>query len=208
MPVDLLRLRNGFITKVDPEEEAVHTGTGGRYEYTESGSGGALISRDGETIAAVNFKTGLLELVNGGGYTIRALARDGERDMRLELSDESGIVVYRQTFGLPAGTRIIPIADFSAVSTDGAYLRVMDPAFRYEPNDSDAPVLPDGGFLVRSDGTAIVGFDERGHIIAVSDSDAELVYDRLEDFILMRVQSGEDTVVEILYRLDIEYAIR
>lgn len=138
-PIDVFRFRGGKLSRLTGSGETL-TDPAGNFVRSFTGSEGVALTQSGETVAAVNERTGKIDVKNPS-YSVSVSPASSSEPMTIKVSDKSGNPVYWQSFALPIGTKIEKTDKFADVSETGLFVRA-ETGTDFVRNDSNAASLP------------------------------------------------------------------
>ena len=205
VPVDIFRARGAQIDRVIPS--SLPSDSGGVFSYTSGTTdSGVVLSREGQTYATVDERTGRIHL-EAAGYTIAFSGATASDHMQLSIHDSADTPVFREIFYLPPSTSIQATESLESAQGNGVFVDTPDDTVTFVRNSATAASLPNGGFLTDSTHRALVGISAQGEI-HVLDSHVSVRYDTYGTYILLRIERAGRSIANILYRIDKDYAIQ
>lgn len=204
-PIDLFRFRGGKLSRIAGTGESL-TDAAGNFVRSFTGSTGVELTHSGKTVAAVDEKTGKIDLKDNA-YSLSVRAATPSEPMTLSIREKAGSEIYWQSFSLPITTRIEKVEKFSDASDVGVFAR-MDAGTDFVRNASDATSLPGGAFLVNENRKPFAGIGRDGNVYLL-ESGYSLSYGNEGDYPVITVKNSFGVIVtEILFRTDAEYVIK
>lgn len=201
-PVDLLRYRNGAITHIGKESP---TNTGSFTTPLTTGSGVVLKFGTG-TLATIDEFSGLIEpKIAGLNITVEPASKD--TPMNIFLRNQSGSVLYRESFGLSKATSIESVSTLSQVKNNGIGIITSDNTL-FVRNSPNATSLPGGGYITTSARKAVAGISQDGNIYLIA-SDHRLTYHAEGGRVIIELRDGSNTIIaSFIYNIHAEFIMK
>ena len=173
-PVDLFRYRNGRLDRVSTG--SVLTDENGKFSVPlpENLPGVAIKNASGSTIATIQETTGKISLLNTKDLSFQVTPATETAPTYVRLLDTAGTVLFQQQLSFPENTTLEKTSAFSESLPLGIYVHPSE-GYDFAKNSTQAPSLPQGGYVTDSQKKALAGISKEGNVYLL-DSTLKLKY--------------------------------
>ena len=158
-PVDVFRLRNGAMSRIEPTTGSdSKTTDGGVFVLTSKERNGVILTQSGKTIATIDERTGKISLEDTS-FQVAIIPATTSSPLQIQVLSPSKQVIFSEKVDISTVSNIEQVSDFDGITGTGMFI-LPATGISFAKNSPSSPNLPDGGYITDANHKAIAGISK------------------------------------------------